>query len=112
MMYRSEAEDIRRENERIKALRQDKLECEKIDKAQQIRRENAEIEIWQADLRVSERLNDGIQRGETFTEFQNRTNCPAFLKERYTTEQRRSGIAPHSVKREDLFLKGFMRGIN
>lgn len=75
---------------------------------QQIRQEDAEIKAWKADLAVSAELDTGIQHGETFSEYQNRTGCPNCLRDRYVERQRRAGIAPHSVKpKEDLFLKGF-----
>lgn len=75
---------------------------------ERIRQENKQIQAWQADLRVSEQLDTGIEQGLTFLEYQTETGCPNCLRDRYVERQRRSGIAPHSVKpEEDLFLKGF-----
>lgn len=79
---------------------------------QQIKQESADVKAWQADMKVTEQLSDGVQKGETFTEYQTRTGCPNCLRERYLDLQRRSGIAPHSVKQksEDPFVTGFRSG--
>lgn len=80
-----------------------------IDAEQQLKQESAQLKMWREDLQLAAQLNEGIQRGELFKEYRQRTGCPAFLEAKYLELQKRSGIAPHSVKesKPDPFLDGF-----
>jgi hypothetical protein len=65
---------------------------------------------WKYDLQINRELQTGVAAGLTFEEYQARSGCPHTLRSQYYAMQQSSGIAPHSVDREDPFVTGFRTG--
>lgn len=59
------------------------------------------VDRWTRDRAIDQQLREGIEKGQTFREFQKSSGCPGHLRDRYLKAQFASGIAPHSVGRKD-----------